>query len=1149
MLQDVTPQETRHQPGLAAFVARWLASSGAERANKDLFLSELCDALGVPRPRPTTGDPEKDCYVFEKDAPNTHEGGRVTTGKIDLYKQGCLLLEAKQGSESGDQKIGTAKRGTGMWSFAMQAAYGQACQYTQAFDAPPPFLIVCDIGYCFDLYATFDGSWNFRHFPDAKRHRIFLADLPAHADTLRTIFTDPHRLDPAKNAAKVTREIATHLAELARGLEVGGHQGERIATFLMRCIFTMFAEDVGLLPKGLFASALERDWIKDPARFVPEVTALWQMMNKGGTIFGVGKILKFNGGLFANPEALPLTKKQLEHLLEAAQTDWVDVEPAIFGTLLERALDPKERHALGAHFTPRAFVERLVRPSIEEPLRADWDVVRAEAFHLAESGKEAAARGAVHAFHKRLCEVRVLDPACGTGNFLYVTLDLMKRLESEVLGLLADLGEKEASFEVDQFAVTPAQFHGLEIKPWAKEIAELVLWIGYLQWQLRSRGDSGVIHEPVLQEYGNIECRDAVLASDGTEPVLDGSGDPVTRWDGETMKPSPITGEPIPDETARIPVLRYLNPRRAEWPEADYVVTNPPYMGEKRQRDVFGDGYVDALRAVYSDLSDSVDYVGYWWHRCAAAIESGGLLRAGLITTTSMLQSKNRALMEAWAAKQVRIAWAVPDHVWCDARTNAEVRVAMMVIAKNPPSAKLVTVRYSRYIQGDIPVIGEMTTSSLNADLTTHADVPTATHRPLAAWRGLSSQGVKRGGEGFLCSPEEALQLTAGTLNANRVLRTYRNGQDLAGRPRGLFAIDFGLMSEDEARSYPPMYARILDRVRPERALNNRASYAQYWWRFLEPRRELRSALVGLSRYIVTVEVGKHRVFSFLDGETLADGTLVCIATDDSYVLGALSSRVHAVWSLAAGGWLEDKHRYNKTLCLDPFPLPAARSSQADSIRPLGEALDAHRKRQQALHTSLTITGMYNVLEKLRSGEALSAKEKVIHELGLVSILKQLHDDLDAAIFDAYGWPSTLTDEEILERLVALNAERAEEERNGLVRWLRPDFQNPGGKAPDSQTTFSTGETTPAPVAAGLTARPWPKALPERIAAVRDLLQLGGDWNLAKVRAAFSGAKPKELTTILESLATLGLLRRVEMTEGPIWVTGARPGLRVVGPS
>ncbi|MHB8797860.1 MAG: class I SAM-dependent DNA methyltransferase [Thermoanaerobaculia bacterium] len=1135
----MTPSPRPSEPALAAFISRWQASSGAERANKDLFLSELCDALGVPRPGPTTGDPEKDLYVFEKDAPNPNEGGRVTTGKIDLYKEGCFLLEAKQGSEAGDQKIGTAKRGTGMWGFAMQAAYGQACQYTQAFDAPPPFLIVCDIGYCFDLYATFDGSWNFRHFPDAKRHRIFLADLPAHADTLRTIFTDPHRLDPAKNAAKVTREIATHLAELARGLEVSGHRGERIAAFLMRCIFTMFAEDVGLLPKGLFATALERDWIKDPTRFVPEVTALWHMMNTGGTIFGVGKILTFNGGLFADPEALPLTKKQLEHLLEAAKTDWVDVEPAIFGTLLERALDPKERHALGAHFTPRAYVERLVRPTIEEPLRADWDVVRAEAFHLADSGKEAAARSAVHAFHKRLCEVRVLDPACGTGNFLYVTLDLMKRLESEVLGLLADLGEKESSFEVDQFAVTPAQFHGLEIKPWAKEIAELVLWIGYLQWQLRSKGDSGVIHEPILQEYGNIECRDAVLASDGTEPVLDENGKPVTRWDGETMKVSPITGEPIPDESKRVKQVRVINPRRAEWPEVDYVVGNPPFIGTKRMRALLGDGYVDALRCAYSaDVEDNADFVMYWWHKAASLLEDGKLRRFGLITTNSLTQTFNRRVVARHLEKGVRIAWAIPDHPWADTETGAAVRIAMTCAAKaeHVPVARLAVVTAEESSEDPAGAahltIETRSGALLHEDLRMGADVAGA--QALRSNDGIAGMGVALHGAGFNLEPAEAARLRLSP--DDPTIRPYLGGRDLLQSPRERYLIDFSSLAEDDARrANPAAFQLVMDRVLPERRENRRESIRKLWWRFGWERPVLRKALTRLTRFVVTPETAKHRVFQFIDGRVLPDHKVVAIASEDSYDLGVLSSRAHTTWAIAAGGHLGAGNDpvYNKTRCFDAFPFPACNDEQAARIRELAEQLDVHRKTQQAQHPALTMTGMYNVLARLRSGEALSAKEKIIHEQGLVSLLKQLHDDLDAAVFDAYCWPATLSDEEILERLVALNAARAEEERNGLIRWLRPDFQHPGGRAPDSQTAFSTGEMTPAPVAAGLTAQPWPKALPERIAAVRDLLRSRGAWSPATVTAAFTGAKAREVRSILDSLRALGLVSSTVGIEGP----------------
>ena len=1120
--------------GLAAFVARWQASSGAERANKDLFFSELCDALGVPRPDPTTGDAERDRYVFEKDAPTPHEGGRTTTGKIDLYKEGCFLLEAKQGSEAGDQKIGTAKRGTGMWGFAMQAAYGQACQYAQAFDEPPPFLVVCDIGYCFDLYATFDGSWNFRHFPDAKRHRIYLADLPAHADTLRTIFTDPHRLDPTRNAAKVTREIAAHLAELARGLEADGYSGERIATFLMRCIFTMFAEDVGLLPEGLFVKALEREWIATPKRFPAEASSLWQTMNAGGAIFGVGKILQFNGGLFANPEALSLSKRQLQLLHEAAKADWVDVEPAIFGTLLERALDPKERHALGAHFTPRAYVERLVRATIEEPLRADWDVVRAEAYHLAEAGKETAAKGAVRTFHKKLCEVRVLDPACGTGNFLYVTLDLLKRLESEVLGLLADLGEKQAPLELQGLTVTPAQFHGLEIKPWAKEIAALVLWIGYLQWQLRSKGDSGVIQEPVLREYGNIECRDAVLAYDRVEPFLDGNGQPVTCWDGETTKRSPVTGVQIPDESARTPVVRYVNPRRAEWPGADYVVGNPPFIGNKRMRTALGDGYVEALRKVHDDVPETADFVMYWWDMAAERVRSGATRRFGLITTNSITQTFNRKIVQRHldASPPLRIVFAVPDHPWVESADGAAVRVAMTIGAFGHGPGQLWTVvRETVGADDDVLVELQGKTGSIHSDLTAGAAVVSAV--ALRANALLSFQGVIPLGDGFRIDRERVEALGFAPDALPQAIRPFMIGRDVAQRPETRYVVDFfGLTAEQARELYPALYQHVFHTVKPERDQNRREVRRRNWWLFGENAPKLRRAVQGLTRYVVTIETSKHKPFVFVPSEVIPDHKLYAIASDDALVLGTLSSRIHLAWALAAGGTLEDRPTWTNTTCFLPFPFPVCTEAQAQRIRNIAERLDAHRKRQQAQYPDLTVTGMYNVLEKLRLAEELTAKERTIHEQGLVSVLKQRHDDLDAAVFDAYGWPATLSDEEILERLVALNAERSAEERRGLVRWIRPEFQNPGGMSAESQQAFSTYAEAVTPASIASAARPWPKALPDRIAAVRDLLRSRRAWNSATVTAAFSGAKAREVSSILDSLCALGLVSSSDGIEG-----------------
>jgi hypothetical protein len=501
----------------------------------------------------------------------------------------------------------------------------------------------------------------------------------------------------------VTTEIAGHIAELASALEEAGHKPEVVAKFLMRVLFTMFAEDVGLLRDDLFTHALEQRWCKDPASFPREVEALWTAMNTGGELFMAGRILQFNGGLFSEPKALPLDATQLRTLHAAAKSSWADVEPAIFGTLLERALDDRERHALGAHYTPRAYVERLVRPTIEEPLRREWDDVRVEARLLASGGKLDEARAAVGGFHRQLCTLRVLDPACGTGNFLYVALDTFKRVESEVLALLSELGDTQALLGP---RVSPAQFLGIEVKPWAREIAELVLWIGHLSWNARIYGKAAA-KEPVLESYGNIECRDAILAWDSIEPLLDDAGQPVRRWDGVSVKRHPATGKLVPDEEQRTPVMRYVNPRVPAWPAADFVVGNPPYIGKGRMRTDLGDGYVEALRAAHRDVPDSADLVMYFWDRAAKLTNAKALIRFGFITTNSITQAFNRRVLEAHmvGADAVSIVYAIPNHPWPGDADSAAVRVAMTVGEAGMLEGVLETVTAEREIPNGAPEV------------------------------------------------------------------------------------------------------------------------------------------------------------------------------------------------------------------------------------------------------------------------------------------------------------------------------------------------------------------------------------------------------------------------------------------------------------
>jgi len=419
----------------------------------------------------------------------------------------------------------------------------------------------------------------------------------------------------------------------------------------------------------------------------------------------------------------------------------------------------------------------------------------------------------------------------------------------------------------------------------------------------------------------------------------------------------------------------------------------------------------------------------------------------------------------------------------------------------------------------------------INADLTVGVNV--AATEPLKSNLRVSNTGVKLHGMGFIVTPHQAANLGFGKVDEiESHIRPYKTGRDLAQSPRDLKVIDlFGLEIAGVRERFPEIYQWILERVKPERDQNNRAIYRDRWWIFGEPRSDFRPALKGLQKFIATARTAKHRVFAFLLINTLVESEVVTIALDDAYFLGVLSSHIHVTWALATGSTLEDRPRYNTSRCFDPFPFPDCDEVKKARVRELGEALDAHRKRQQAAHPSLTITDMYNVLEKLRAGVALSERERRTHELGLVSILQQLHGDLDAGVADAYGWPVALSDADILARLVELNAVRAAEERAGRVRWLRPEFQHPAGRA--TQTALDTG-TAPdtMPIAATSTRRdklPWPKTVPEQARAVRQALAAcGGVTTPAELAGTFSRARVRAVEELLQTLAALGQAREVE---------------------
>lgn len=1187
-----------------AFVSKWQGVTASELSTSQSFLIELSQLLGVDAPHATA---EQD-YMFERPITFAHGDGSSSAGRIDLYRRGAFVLESKK------LRQGAHTKG---FDDAMLRARSQAENYARALPAAegrPPFLIVVDVGHRIELYSEFSRSGaTYTPFPDPRSHRIALADLrqPAVRDRLRRVWLDPLGLDPSRESARVTREIATRLAKLARSLEQARHAPEAVAQFLMRCLFTMFAEDVKLLPQDSFRQVLTKH-AEQPDIAMRMLAQLWRDMDAGGfSAVIAGDVLRFNGKLFKQPDTLPLDTAQLTLLIEAARADWKHVEPAIFGTLLERALSPGERHKLGAHYTPRAYVERLVLPTVIEPLRKEWGEAQAAAMTLAAEDKPNDAVKELRRFHHRLCTVRVLDPACGSGNFLYVTLEHLKRLEGEVLLALDELGYRQTGLALDGEradatageTVDPHNLLGIELNPRAAAIAEVVLWIGYLQWHFRTRGDV-FPPQPVIRDFRNIENRDAVLAYDRVEFELDERGIPVTRWDGETMKVSPVTGEKVPDDTARKPVERYVNPRKAAWPEADFVVGNPPFIGNKRMRTALGDGYVEALRGAWPEMPESADFVMYWWHHAAQLTRSGALERFGFITTNSIRQSFNRRVLEPHLADKkqpLSLVFAIPDHPWVDTADGAAVRIAMTV-GKGGTSEALLreVVDETEERDGEVAVKLRERRGVLHPDLRVGPNVANA--RALRANSGLSFMGMIPLGEGFWISAAEATKLAAGVESSIApYVRQYRNGKDLMYSPRGILALDFFGLDESELRSrFPAAYQWLLERAKPSRANDKRKSYREKWWFFAEARPAMRVALNGLCRYVGTTETAKHRVFTFLDVGIVPDQKVRVIASEDAAVLGVLSTRVHIAWALATGSRLGvgNDPVYNGSRCFDPFPFPNLHAADkfggpigvafvdenrragetqtygeypSDRIRQLAEQLDVHRKRQQEQHPGLTLTGMYNVLEKLRSGDVLTTKERTIHEQGLVSVLRQLHDELDEAVLYAYGWGDLLPflriahgndpptegqtrddgkrvfDEAILERLVALNAERAAEEARGQVRWLRPEFQNPEAArdhepeqasfAPDTAPRdLSDGDDAAIALPPSVKAQPWPKDTVEQVRAVADVLTASPiPLSLDEIAARFTARGPwkKRLPKLVEMLVALG---RAQEQDGKIAV-------------
>ena len=834
--------KSRPQIAPQEFVDKWRRSTLKERSASQEHFLDLCRMLG--HPTPATADPEGASFTFEKGASKLGGGD----GWADVWKKGFFAWEYK-----GKHKD-------------LDAAYEQLQRYRDAL-LNPPLLIVSDMetivirtNFTNTIQQTFTLGY------DDLLTRDGLA-------ILRNAFEHPERLRADQTPEGVTRQAAAEFGVLAESLRDARHDPERAAHFLIRILFCLFAEDVGLLPEALFSKLIDGT-VDDPDRFQELLGELFGHMAEGG-FFLLDRIPHFDGGIFDSADTLPLGRDDLETLSRVAKLDWSSIEPSILGTLFERGLDPGKRAQLGAHYTSREDILLIVEPVLMRPLRRRWEEVKEQATDLHAKWQAAGAAGGARTrarrrlerlldgFADEIADTRVLDPACGSGNFLYVALRQLLDLEKEVRLHATSLG-LGMRFPI----VGPEQLFGIEINEYAHELAQATIWIGYIQW-LRENG-FGAPSEPILKALDNIHQMDAILAFDN---------------DGNPIEP--------------------------EWPEADVAIGNPPFLGASRLRGELGDDYVDRILTLYKNsLPGFSDLCCYWFEKARSMIEKGQLKRAGLLATQGIRGGANRKTLER-IKRTGDIFWAQSDREWI--LDGAAVHVSMIGFGSRQ----------------ELPFeLDGGRVAQINPDLTATLDLTTRNRLPEN--RGIAFQGPSPKGP-FDIPADMAERFLSASGNPNGrpnsdVVRPAANARDLTQRSRGMFTIDFGTRGLEDASQYHAPFEYVRTVILPERTgSGQRAEYRERWWQYGRPRVAMRKALDGLLRFVAAPKHSKHFVIVWLDVGVLANDATVVFAREDDYFFGVLHSKVHELWARRQGTQVREREsgfRYTPTTCFETFPFP-----------------------------------------------------------------------------------------------------------------------------------------------------------------------------------------------------------------------------------
>lgn len=946
------------------FIKKWRDSTLKERAASQSHFNDLCALLGEPTP--TDADPEGTWYTFEKGATKTGGG----EGWADVWKRGYFAWEYK-----GKRKD-------------LNEAFVQLQRYAIALENPP-LLVVSDMD-TFIIHTNFTNTIQ-------EIHTVALEDLEKVEviQKLKWLFTDPERFRPGKTREMITEEAAEAFAGLAKRLREQGFDAKRVAHFVNKLLFCMFAEDIDILPGSLFSRLLESS-VKRSEQFEPMAKALFAAMKDGGS-FGADAIDWFNGGLFDDDDTLPLDETAIKIALKASKLDWSDIEPSIFGTLFERGLDPDKRSQLGAHYTDRQSIMRIITPVVIEPLLVEWEKTKKEIDAMFTKAREAKSASAgtkfrkkaeqsFHSFLHNLGKIRVLDPAGGSGNFLYLSLLELKNLEHRVIV------EAEALGCDRQFpAVGPQNVLGIEINPYAAELSRVTVWIGYIQWTLRH--GFNLSKTPILQKLENITNRDALLNEDG-------SG--------------------------------------AEWPDADCIVSNPPFLGGQKMIAWLGEDYVNRLRDTYKGrVPGGADLVTYWFEKARAQIESGKTKRVGLVATNSIRGGSNRKVLERIRETgTIFNSWS--DEPWIN--EGAAVRVSLVCFEdKKNASISHLNGTAVNEIYADLTALSE------------HADVglDLTQAKPLKENAGVCFQGPVKVGAfdipGNLARQWLVCPNPNGRPNSH-VLRPWTNGMDITRRPSDTWIIDFGLnMPEHLAALYQMPFEYIWKHIKPKRDINRDVRRKKYWWLHGRTGNDLRTALTTLSRYIVTPRVSKYRLFVWADKAVLPDSAVVAIANSSDTIFGILHSRFHEIWSLKKCTWLGvgNDPRYTPTTTFETFPFPDGLTPNIPASQYEGEppaqaiakaARCLNELREQWLNPSNWVKRVPEVVPGYPD-HLVPVSEEAAKELAKRTLtnlynqrpqwLVQAHKTLDEAVAAAYGWNVNISDNEILKRLLELNRARS----------------------------------------------------------------------------------------------------------------------------